>query len=336
MIVWFSFTLCGIIFAICFPGIWGMVECIQEKKDPKENTLCAKRTTEKLTFSVLTLTLSAVLLMITTVINCLFCCNKKAFGFKTIRYKRYEFNRDMVSGTTISEETVQQRTNERTDRTRGQGGYDDNRTNIPQENTRGRQGNFAENVREYSREQSAPPLESDAVYNYNYRAREDRHPPGRFQQGKRTEGTYLPRRSPDDDDHHRRPGDDRRNPHYIPQNDQYQTSRFDDERNRPRVSNEDRHRPGGSHADSDRQIHNISNTCGDEGRNTHGQIYVNQGGDNEIGRNLENDSEAPPPSYDDVVNKYLMYFVYTVCTMGHVFVLLNRIDCLSNLGNLTQ
>ena len=244
MIVWFSFTLCGIFIAFGIPGLWGMIECIFEKQKQRHTfrDICTDQTNEKLIFSILTVVLSAVLGTLTIVITCIVCCNAKAFGYKTIRHDRYEFYREMIRRE-IQQEAAEHRTNERRDQARDRNWYEGNRTNRQEDNERGRQGFVENNDREYPREPSAPPLENNDMYI------ENRRPPERFQD--HPEGAYYPG-SPYDRFHPHRPDYD-----------------------------------------------SFSWT-------THGQTsrYLNQGDGSGREQNLENDTEAPPPSYNDVVNKY--------------------------------
>ena len=138
------------------------------------------------------------------------------------------------------------------------------------------------NEREYPREPSAPPLEHSDMYRDN-RGQQNRGPPRRFRNHPRdyNEDRYHQRDSPR---HSRRP---------------------DYERNRPRASNEDRYRTGRPRDNDQRRHHQESNNSADGGRSNHELTsrYVHQEDRNEIKEKLEN--EAPPPSYDDVVKKYL-------------------------------
>ena len=197
--VWFSFTICGILFALGIPGLWGMLECVIEQQRRIRQTslnFCADQTSEKLTLSVLTFVLSAILLILAIVIICIFCCNTKAFGYKTIYQRRYEFYRDMIR-TEMQQEAEEQLANERSDQARGMDGY---RGNMPQENER------------YNpREPSAPPLEHSDMYRDN-RGQQNRGPPRRFRDHPRdyNEDGYHPRDSPR---HSRRPDYERNRPH---------------------------------------------------------------------------------------------------------------------------
>ncbi|XP_060592758.1 uncharacterized protein LOC132747404 [Ruditapes philippinarum] len=345
LMVWFSFCVCGILMAMGISGIWGTVTCLQEKQNPGKSSinLCKEETSKKLTYSVLTLVLSALLLILTIVIMCLFCCNTKAFGYKTVRQRRYEYYRNNARAE-IEREMIEERTNESRDQARELDGYENNRNNRHDENRRERHDYFSENERERPIQPSAPPHEDNANHvdirtqrnrrlpqrneqerdhfvrhyedkNSPRRSPEDRHSPRRPNDGRERprrpdDDRYRPRRPNDGRERPRRPDDERHRPR-RPNDDRERPRRPDDERHRPRRPDGDRSRPRrpdeGSYRTTEEEEHrsgrSYDNRSGDD--HVHASRFVNRENENDSECTLENQTEAPPPSYDEVVNKYL-------------------------------
>ncbi|XP_060592760.1 uncharacterized protein LOC132747405 [Ruditapes philippinarum] len=274
LIIWYCLCLCAILIAIGMSGIWGMVECNREK--PGER--CKKETSEKLTFSVLTFILSALLLILANVIICLLYYYTKALGIKTARQRNYESYR-YINRANIQREMIEERSNENRDTARGLGGYNSNTIDNSEENRRERHDSLTEHERDHPIKPSAPPL-GDNPSNRDSRIQEDRRPPRGIIQGI---------------DHFVRPMEDRfRSP--ISHENRHSPSRLEEDTHQPRTADKDVHRSERINSDN----LNLNQHDSNKPRVDYSQAsrYVDSG-------DKQNQSESALPSYEEVVNKYV-------------------------------